>query len=95
MDKKQQLLHYLDSELFAPVLHSPYASSSLKQDFKHTREILEDFSAEGILYYIWNNYANHDTQLLLSDRLLDEGFVNCNKTLDHFKTQFTYDWLLS
>ncbi len=95
MDKKEQLLEYLNSHLFLPVLESPYASSQLKYDFEHTRQTLKEFSAEGILFYIWNSFANHEAQTILANRLLDEGFINYQYTLDEFKTEFTYEWLMS
>ncbi|ADZ81784.1 hypothetical protein QTL86_18115 [Cellulosilyticum sp. ST5] len=95
MDKKQQLLQYLNSHLFLPVLESPYASSQLKYDFEHTRQTLEEFSAEGILFYIWNSFANSESQRILSNRLLDEGFINYEHTLDQFKNEYTYEWLMS
>ena len=95
MDKKEQLLQYLNSQLFSPVLESPYASSQLKYDFEHTRQTLEEFSAEGILFYIWNSFANCDAQIVLANRLLDEWFINYEHTLDQFKNEFTYEWLMS
>nr|WP_302598899.1 hypothetical protein [uncultured Cellulosilyticum sp.] len=95
MNKKQQLLNYLDENLFNPIISAPYASSQLKEDFSHTREVLKDFSAEGILYYIWNSFANKDTEAVISHRLMDEGFSSYNQVLDTFKQEFSYEWLIS
>lgn len=95
MDKKQELLNFLTAELFNPVLDSPYASPQLKYDFSHTLETLKSFSAEGILFYIWNTLANTESQMIWSNRLLDEGFYNYDHALSTFKQHFTYDWLSS
>ena len=95
MEKKQQLLNFLHEELFNPILHSPYASSQLKHDFEHTEQMLKDFSAEGILFYIWNSFANKEVEMILSNRLMDEGFHSYEHVLNTFKHEFTYEWLLS
>ncbi len=95
MDKKQQLLNYLNNELFTPILQSPYTSSQLKYDFEHTRQTLQEFSAEGILFYVWNTFGSPELERVLSNRLIDEGFLNYGDALSTFKNQFTYEWLLS
>lgn len=95
MDKKQQLINFLQDQLFNPVLHSPYASSQLKADFRSTLRLLEQFSAEGILCYIWNTLASAELEPVLAHRLEDEGFNNYHAILNTFKQRFTYDWLIS
>lgn len=95
INKKQQIIDYLDSNLFKPIIYSPYASQQLKHDFKYMRDLLDQFSAEGILNYIWNMLGNKEVEAVLSNRLMDEGFYNYDHILDEFKHEFTYDWLLS
>lgn len=95
MDKKQLLLNYLDYNLFAPVMSSPETSQQIKHDFEHTRSLLQEFSAEGILYYVWTMLANNDSENILNNRLMDEGFNNFNTVVDQFKNEFTFDWLTS
>ncbi len=95
MNKKEQLLNFLDENLFNPIILAPYVSSQLKKDFSHTREMLKDFSAEGILYYMWNTFANKDSEIIISNRLMDEGFKLYDQVLTTFKQEFSYEWLLS
>lgn len=94
-NKKQLLLNYLDTNLFIPIMCSPHASYQLKKDFEHTRELIKDFSAEGILCYVWTMLGNSEVQMIFNNRLKDEGFNEYSHTLDHFKHKFTYDWLMS
>lgn len=93
MNKKQQMLDFLQEYLFAPVIHSPYTSSQLKSDFDHTWETLQSFSEKGILAYVWNILACIEIETVISNRLMDEGFNNFNQIIDTFKHEFTYEWL--
>lgn len=93
--KKQQLLDYLDTNLFIPIMCSPSASFQLKNDFEHTRELIKDFSASGILCYIWTMLSNNEMKVLLNNRLLDEGLGDYTHILNDFNNEFTYDWLMS
>lgn len=95
MNKKQLLLNYLDTYLFIPVMCSPNASCQLKQDMEHTRNLMNEFSAEGIICYVWNMLANDEVKMILANRLLDEGFQNYTQVITNFKQEFTYDWLMS
>lgn len=95
VDKKQLLIDYLDAHLFTPILYSPSASYQVKHDFQHTRDLLKTFSAEGILNFVWNMLGNKDAEVIFSNRLMDEGFFSYNQILDTFKSEFTYDWLMS
>lgn len=95
MNKKQLIMDYLNTNLFIPIMYSPHASHQLKHDFEHTRELFKEFSAEGILNYVWNMLGNHEVEMILSNRLMDEGFNNYEQVLNDFKHKFTYDWLMS
>lgn len=95
MDKKQELLDFLQEELFNPVINSPFVSSELKYDFITILDTIKHFSAEGILLYFWNMMANDEVQMIFSNRLMDEGFYNYTELLGTFKNHFTYEWLLS
>lgn len=95
MSKKQQLLNFLNANLFEPIISSPYASSQLKDDFLSMREMLKDFSAKGILYFVWNTLANKEAEAILHHRLVDEGFDVYTSTFDIFKKEFSYEWLMS
>jgi len=95
MNKKQLLIDYLDSNLFIPVMCFPHASPQLKYDLQHTRSLFDEFSAEGIINYMWNMLANKEVEMILLNRLMDEGFYNYNQVISKFKDEFTYDWLMS
>ena len=95
MNKKQELLNFLQKELFNPVIDSPYSSEALKYDFVTILDTIKNFSAEGILLYVWNMMANDEVQMIFSNRLMDEGFYNYQELLSTFKNHFTYEWLLS
>lgn len=95
LNKKQLLLDYLDTNLFMPIIYSPSISYQLKHDFEHTRELINDFTAEGILVYIWTMFANNDVKMIFNNRLMDEGFKHFSPILEDFKHEFTYNWLMS
>ncbi|WP_069998741.1 hypothetical protein [Cellulosilyticum sp. I15G10I2] len=95
MNKKQELLDFLQAELFNPIIDSPYISPEIKYDFLTILDTLKNFSAEGILSYFWNMMANDEVQMIFSNRLMEEGFYNYPELVDTFKSHFTYEWLLS
>lgn len=95
MNKKEELLNFLQQELFDPIIHSPCVSNELKYDFLTIANTLEKFSAEGILLYFWNMMANEEVQMIFSNRLMDEGFDHYPELIENFKNHFTYEWLLS
>ncbi len=95
MSKKQQLLSFLNENIFDPIISAPYASSQLKNDFLCMREMLKDFSAKGILYFVWISLFNQENEIILCNRLIDEGFHFYKSVTDNFKENFSYEWLLS
>ena len=95
IDKKQLLMDYLDANLFIPILYAPQASYQVKSDFPHKRDLLQGFSAEGILNFVWNMMGNKDSEIIFSNRLMDEGFYDYHHIINSFKHEFTYDWLMS
>ena len=95
MNKKQILMDYLDSNLFTPIIHSPNVSCQIKYEITHIKFLLNQFCAEGIISYIWNTLANKDIELIISNRLIDEGFYSYPQIINEFKLKFTYDWLIS
>lgn len=95
IDKKQLIIDYLDANLFTPILYAPHASHQIKSDFQHTRDLLQDFSAEGILFFVWNMMGSKDSEMIFSNRLMDEGFYDYDHIINTFKREFTYDWLMS
>lgn len=95
MNKKQELLNYLQNELFNPIIYSPNTSAELKYDFITILDTITHFSAEGILLYFWNMMANDEVKMIFTNRLMDEGFYNYPELIENFKDHFTYDWLLS
>ncbi|MBE6024147.1 MAG: hypothetical protein E7231_13265 [Cellulosilyticum sp.] len=94
-DKKKLLIDYLDTNLFIPILYSSNASYQVKHDFQHTRDLLQTFSARGILNFVWNTLGHMEAKIIFSNRLIDEGFFDYDQILDTFKNEFTYDWLMS
>lgn len=95
MSKKQQLLSYLNQNIFEPIISAPYASSQLKDDCLFMRKMLKDFSAKGILYFVWTTLIDKENEIILNNRLIDEGFDFYNSVMDNFKKKFSYEWLIS
>lgn len=95
MTKKEQLLDFLNTNLFDPILCSPYSSDELKYDFNYMYNTIKNFSVEGILIYFWTTMANSEVQMIFVHRLEEEDLLDFNKFLTQFKTYFTYEWLRS
>lgn len=95
MTKKEELLYFLQDNLFNPILNSPLASSELKFDFSAMLASIKDFSAEGIVLYFWTTMDHQEVHMVFSERLYHEASLDFSNFIEAFKSQFTYDWLLS
>ncbi len=95
MEKKQELIDYLNTYLLLPIINSPNASQELKYSFTDTSHMLNQLSAKGILSYIWTQFLSDSTNNILINRLLDEGFTCTIYAINTFKMFFTYEWLIS
>lgn len=95
MSKKQQLLNFLNENIFDPIISAPYASSQLKDDFLSMKEMLKNFSAKGILSFVWTSLFNEENEVILCNRLVDEGLHCYTSVITTFKKNFSYEWLRS
>lgn len=95
MTKKEELLYFLQDNLFKPILNSPLASSELKFDFSSMFTTIKDFSAEGIVLYFWTTMDHEEVHIVFSERLSYETSIDFPTFINEFKRQFTYDWLLT
>lgn len=95
MNKKEELLTFLNQQLFDPILQSPYASDELKCDFQHMLTTISNFSVEGILIYFWTTMTNSEMQMIFSHRLEEEVSLDFHLFLNTFNSYFTYEWLRS
>ena len=95
MEKKQELINYLDTYLLLPIINSPTASDELKYSFIDTSNMLKQLSAKGILLYIWTELLSDCSQNAIINRLLDEGFTPTIYAINNFKMFFTSEWLIS
>lgn len=95
MNKKEELLAFLNDELFNPILQSTHTSSELKYDFEQLLATISHFSVEGILIYFWTTMTHAEIKMIFSHRLEEEASLDFHSFLDQFRSYFTYEWLRS
>ena len=95
MEKKQQLIDYLNTNLLLPIINSPNASIELKYSFIDTSYTISQLSTQGIILYIWTQLLSDSSQKAIINRLLDEDFSPIICAINEFKEFFTYEWAIS
>lgn len=93
MNKKDELLTFLSTNLFDPIFNSPYVSDELKYDFNYMFKTISKYSVEGIVIYFWTTLTNTELQLIFSHRLEEENILEFDSFFKEFKDYFTYEWL--
>lgn len=95
MSKKDEILTFLYNKILYPVVNSSSVSPSLKGDFSDALTYLNEFSAEGLLFYFWSTLGNDEIARIYMDHFTDKGLKDLNCSLKEFKNRFTYEWLRS
>jgi len=93
MTKEQQIMQFLDSNVFAPILASPKASEKLKQGVRYTIMRLNERDAAGMVSYYWSAIVGTDRSVPFAKEMKAEGFTRFEECIDEFRDQFNDDWL--
>ncbi|WP_338358665.1 hypothetical protein [Yeosuana marina] len=93
--KEKQIMDYLKSNVFNPILESDRASSSLKQGVRLTMRRLKERNATGMLSYYWSAIIGTEKSTRFARLMKQEGFVRFEELIDDFRDKFNDKWLKS
>ena len=93
MTKEQEVMEFLHTNVFDPVLNSPTASDSLKRGVRLTIVRLEQRNAEGIIHYYWSAIIGTERSTEFARLMRQEGFTRFEECIDEFRDRFNNTWL--
>jgi predicted glycosyl hydrolase (DUF1957 family) len=93
--KEKQIMDYLMSNVFNPILNSDKATNSLKQGVRLTIMRLNERDAVGMLSYYWSAIIGTERSTKFAKLMKKEGFVRFEELLEEFREKFDDKWLKS
>lgn len=95
MTKEEEIMAFLSTHVFDPVLNSKTASRELKSGVNLTISRLKGRTAEGMVHYFWSAVIGTERSVSFSKRMKEEGFDRFEEVLEKFRDRFNDKWLNS
>lgn len=94
LDNKQaEIMDFLASKIFNPILSSPHASNKLRQGVRGTIMRMEQRDAAGMVQYYWSAIIGTEKSVGFAAQMRKEGFSRFEEALDEFRVRFNDDFL--
>ncbi|MFW6028893.1 MAG: hypothetical protein ACOCRO_01425 [Halanaerobiales bacterium] len=93
MNKEEEIMKFLESRVFDPVLNSSDASRKLKSGVNLTIARLKQRNAQGMISYFWSAICGTEKSIGFSGDLKREGFTRFEDVLEEFRSRFNDSWL--
>jgi hypothetical protein len=93
MTKEQEILAFLERNVFSPALNSPRATSDIKAGIRMTRMRMSERDASGMVRYFWSAVIGTDRSRKFARQMKSLGLTRFEEILDQFRDRFTDDWL--
>lgn len=89
MTKEQEILDFLEVNLFNPILQSPSAGERFKSATRGLRLRMKQRDAQGMIQYFWNMVVDTKTKHASYGRMLqNEGFPGFEEVVNNFRIRF-------
>jgi hypothetical protein len=89
MTKEQEILDFLEVNLFNPILQSPSTPERFKSATRGLRLRMKQRDAQGMIQYFWNTVVDTKTKHANYGRLLqNEGFPGFDEVVNNFRVRF-------
>ena len=95
MSKEDEIMNFLDANVFQAVLTSKVASMELKAGINLTITRLRQRDAAGMRQYFWSAVIGTERSIGFAHKMKDEGFDRFEEVLETFRERFTDNWLHS
>ena len=95
MTKEQELMDFLSTQVFQPVLDSKLASKSLKSGVNLTMYRMEQRDAVGMIQYFWSAIVGTEHSIGFAKQMKDEGFIRFEEVIEEFRVRFNDAWINS
>ena len=92
MTKEQELMSYLHTKVFDPILNSKTCSSGIKSGVHLTIGRMNKLNAEKMVQYFWSALAT-DNAIKFSKQMKAEGLTRFEDIMEEFRDKFNESWL--
>lgn len=93
MTKEKEIMNFLYTNVFNPILNSPSASPSLKIGVRNTIKKMWRINAQGMMQYYWSSILGTGKSTAFARQMKKEGFTRFEEVLDEFREKFNDKWL--
>jgi hypothetical protein len=95
LKKKEEVLAFLHTHVFNPVLDSPEASKELKQGIRLTIMRMQERDAAGIVQYFWSAVVGTERSTAFARQMREAGFIRFEEVIEPFRNVFNDRWIRS
>jgi len=95
MTKEEEIMFFLNNNIFEPILTSTNASNNLKQGVRYTIMRLNERDAQGMRQYYGSAIMGTDRSSKFAKLMKEEGFTRFEEVIDEFRDRFSDKWLKS
>jgi hypothetical protein len=86
--KEQEVMDFLHTRIFDPILQSQAASEKLRQGVRYTIMRMEQRDAAGMVQYYWSAIIGTERSIGFATLMRQEGFDRFEEALEEFRTRF-------
>jgi len=86
--KQAEIMDFLSSRIFEPILSSPNASEKLRQGVRLTIMRMEQRDAAGMIQYYWSAIIGTERSVGFAAQMRKEGFSRFEEALEEFRLRF-------
>jgi hypothetical protein len=95
MTKEEEIMLFLNENIFLPILDSTNASNNLKQGVRYTIMRLNEKDALGMVKYYWSAISGTERSIEFARHMKEEGFTRFEDIRNEFSKRFDPDGLKS
>jgi predicted glycosyl hydrolase (DUF1957 family) len=93
MTKEQEVMQFLQANVFDPILSSPLASQTLKTGVRYTIMRMNERDATGMVSYYWSAIVGTERSTEFARNMKKEKFTRFEECIDEFRDRFDDNWL--
>ena len=95
MSKEDELMNFLDNNIFEPILCCPHIPKEIEAGVHRTIASFRAQKAAGMIEHFWKSIRGTDGSIAFSGMLKQHGFKRFEDVLDEFRLRFNAQWLKS
>jgi len=93
MSKEDEIMDYLQMNVFDPILNSKTAAQDLKTGVRYTIMRMRQRDAKGMVNYYWSAIIGTERSTGFAKKMRQGGFVRFEEIIEDFRERFNNHWL--